>query len=69
VEPELAADAKAFCIIELEPVQGAVKADDQHTVGAERLEAIEAVGGGWAAHLSTSSRWLETGQTILKSKP
>jgi uncharacterized protein YndB with AHSA1/START domain len=67
-KPELAADGEAFCVIELEPVDGAVKLTINHTVAAKDSKLIEAVGGGWPRILSNLKSLLETGQIILKPK-
>jgi uncharacterized protein YndB with AHSA1/START domain len=67
-KPELAADGEAFCVIELEPVEGAVKLTINHTVARKDSKLIEAVGGGWPRILSNLKSLLETGQIILKSK-
>jgi uncharacterized protein YndB with AHSA1/START domain len=68
-KPELGADGEAFCVIELEPVDGAVKLTINHTVARKDSKLIEAVGGGWPRILSNLKSLLETGQIILKSKP
>lgn len=68
-KPELAADGEAFCVIELEPVDGAVKLTINHTVARKDSKLIEAVGGGWPRILSNLKSLLETGQIILKPKP
>jgi len=65
----LAADGEAFCVIELEPVDGAVKLTINHTVARKDSKLIEAVGGGWPRILSNLKSLLETGQIILKPKP
>ncbi|MGA2493503.1 MAG: SRPBCC family protein [Roseiarcus sp.] len=67
-KPELAADGEAFCVIELEPVEGAVKLTINHTVARTDSKLIEAVGGGWPRILANLKSLLETGQTILKPK-
>ena len=68
-KPELAADGEAFCVIELEPVDGAVKLTINHTVAREDSKLIEAVGGGWPRILANLKSLLETGQVILTRKP
>ncbi len=67
-KPELAADGEAFCVIELEPVEGAVKLTINHTVARKDSKLIEAVGGGWPRILANLKSLLETGQIILKPK-
>ena len=66
---ELAADGEAFCVIELEPVEGAVKLTINHTVARTDSKLIEAVSGGWPRILSNLKSLLETGEIVLKSKP
>jgi uncharacterized protein YndB with AHSA1/START domain len=68
-KPELAADGEAFCVIALEPVEGAVKLTITHTVAQPESKLIEAVSGGWPRILSNLKSLLETGEIVLKSKP
>ena len=68
-KPELAADGEAFCVIELEPLEGAVKLTINHTVARKDSKLIEAVSGGWPRILSNLKSLLETGEITLKSKP
>jgi uncharacterized protein YndB with AHSA1/START domain len=68
-KPELAADGEAFCVIALEPVEGAVKLTINHTVAQPESKLIEAVSGGWPRILSNLKSLLETGEIVLKSKP
>jgi uncharacterized protein YndB with AHSA1/START domain len=67
-KPELAADGEAFCVIELEPVEGAVKLTIDHSVARADSKLIEAVSGGWPRILSNLKSLLETGQIILAPK-
>jgi uncharacterized protein YndB with AHSA1/START domain len=67
-KPELAAEGQAFCVIELEPVEGAVKLTINHSVAQKDSKLIEAVGGGWPRILANLKSLLETGQIILKPK-
>jgi len=67
--PELAAEGEAFCVIELEPVERAVKLTINHSIPHPGAKLIEAVGGGWPRILSNLKSLLETGQVVLKSKP
>ena len=67
-KPELAADGEAFCLIELEPVEGAVKLTINHSIARTDSKLIEAVGGGWPRILANLKSLLETGQIILKPK-
>jgi uncharacterized protein YndB with AHSA1/START domain len=65
---ELAAEGEAFCVIELEPIEGAVKLTISHSIARTDSKLIEAVGGGWPRILSNLKSLLETGQVILKPK-
>jgi len=67
-KPELAADGEAFCIIELEPVDGAVKLTIDHSVPRSGAKLIEAVGGGWPRILANLKSLLETGQVLFVAK-
>ncbi len=64
-KPELAAEGEAFCIIELEPVEGAVKLTINHSIARADSKLIEAVSGGWPRILSNLKSLIETGKTIL----
>ena len=67
-KPELAAEGEAFCVIELEPVEGAVKLTISHSIARTDSKLIEAVAGGWPRILSNLKSLIETGQIILKPK-
>ncbi len=64
-KPELAAEGEAFCVIELEPVEGAVKLTINHSIARADSKLIEAVSGGWPRILSNLKSLIETGKTIL----
>ena len=68
-KPELAADGEAFCVMELEPVEGAVKLTISHSVARTDSKLIEAVSGGWPRILSNLKSLLETGRIVIASKP
>ena len=68
-KPELAADGESFCVIELEPVDGAVKLTINHSVARRDSKLIEAVGGGWPRILSNLKTLLETGSVAFAVKP
>jgi uncharacterized protein YndB with AHSA1/START domain len=68
-KPELAADGEAFCLIELEPADGAVKLTINHTVARKDSKLIEAVSGGWPRILANLKSLIETGDVALRSKP
>jgi len=63
--PELAAEGEALCVIELEPVEGAVKLTIDHSLPRPGSKLIGAVSGGWPSILSNLKSLLETGQVIL----
>jgi uncharacterized protein YndB with AHSA1/START domain len=63
--PELAAEGEAFCVIELEPIEGAVKLVISHSIARTDSKLIEAVSGGWPRILANLKSLIETGQTIL----
>jgi uncharacterized protein YndB with AHSA1/START domain len=68
-KPEVAAEGEAFCVIELEPMDGAVKLTINHSIARTDSKLIEAVSGGWPRILSNLKSLLETGEIALKSKP
>jgi len=65
MRPELEAEGEARCVIELEPLDGAVKLTILHTMQRGESKLIEAVGGGWPRILSNLKSYLETGEAIL----
>ena len=65
--PELAEEGEAFCVIELEPVGGAVKLTIDHTIARAGSKLIEAVSGGWPSILSNLKSLLETGEVLINS--
>jgi uncharacterized protein YndB with AHSA1/START domain len=67
LRPELKAEGYARCIIEVEPVSGAVKLTITHTMDRAGSKLIEAVSGGWPRILSNLKSLLETGQIVLKA--
>ena len=67
-KPELAAEGEAFCVIELEQVDGAVKLSINHSVARADSKLVEAVGGGWPRILANLKSLLETGQIVFKPK-
>jgi uncharacterized protein YndB with AHSA1/START domain len=66
--PELAHEGEAFCEMEVEPVEGAVKLTVTHSIACADSKLIEAVSGGWPRILSNLKSLMETGKTILKPK-
>jgi Activator of Hsp90 ATPase homolog 1-like protein len=67
LRPELKAEGYARCMIEVEPVSGAVKLTITHTMDRAGSKLIEAVSGGWPRILSNLKSLLETGQIVLKA--
>jgi len=65
MNPELAAEGASQCIIELEPLDGAVKLTILHTMQRGDSKLIGAVSGGWPRILSNLKSYLETGEAIL----
>ncbi|HVY35547.1 MAG TPA: SRPBCC family protein [Caulobacteraceae bacterium] len=65
-KPELKAEGQALCVMELEPVDGAVKLIVTHSIRRNPSEFIKAVSGGWPKILSNLKSLLETGEVVLK---
>jgi uncharacterized protein YndB with AHSA1/START domain len=68
-KPELKAEGEARCVMELEPLEGAVKLTITHSIGRADSQLIQAVSGGWPLILSNLKSLLETGAVVLKTKP
>jgi uncharacterized protein YndB with AHSA1/START domain len=66
-KPDLKAEGYSRCIIELEPMAGAVKLTISHVMDRPESKFIEAVSGGWPRILSNLKSLLETGETVLKA--
>jgi uncharacterized protein YndB with AHSA1/START domain len=64
--PELKEEGYSRCMIELEPVEGAVKLTIAHVMDRPKSKFIEAVSGGWPGILSNLKSLLETGEIVLK---
>jgi uncharacterized protein YndB with AHSA1/START domain len=62
---DLAAEGVSQCVIELEPLDGAVKLTILHTMQRGDSKLIQAVSGGWPRILSNLKSYLETGAAIL----
>jgi uncharacterized protein YndB with AHSA1/START domain len=70
IKPELKAEGKSLCTMELEPSGAAVKLSITHTIDCEPSNFIAAVTGGWPKVLSNLKSLLETGSVVLQaSKP
>ena len=67
--PELEEEGYARCVMELEPVDGAVKLTITHTMDRPRSKVIEAVSGGWPRILSNLKSLLETGTPVFATAP
>jgi uncharacterized protein YndB with AHSA1/START domain len=67
-KPELKAEGDSSCVIELEPLEGAVKLTITHTIDHAESKLILAVSGGWPRILSNLKSLLETGEVAMKTK-
>jgi uncharacterized protein YndB with AHSA1/START domain len=65
--PELKFEGYSRCVVELEPVAGAVKLTITHAVDRAESKLIEAVSGGWPRILSNLKSLLETGSIAVSS--
>jgi uncharacterized protein YndB with AHSA1/START domain len=65
-KPEWKAEGDARCVMELEPVEGAVKLTITHGIDRANSKFIGAVSGGWPKILANLKSLLETGSVILK---
>ena len=65
-KPELKAEGQSLCVMELEPVDGAVKLTVSHSIDCRPSMVIQAVAGGWPKILSNLKSLLETGDVVLK---
>jgi uncharacterized protein YndB with AHSA1/START domain len=63
--PELKAEGFSRCVIEIEPVDRAVKLTIAHTIDVDDSKLIVAVSGGWPKILSNLKSLLETGDVVL----
>ena len=66
-KPEMKAEGDSLCIMDLEPVEGAVKLTVTHGIDKAGSQFIEAVSGGWPKILSNLKSLLETGQVAIAS--
>jgi uncharacterized protein YndB with AHSA1/START domain len=67
--PELNAEGFGRCLMELEPLDGAVKLTVTHEMDKPDAKLIKAVSGGWPQILSNLKSLLETGELAIASKP
>jgi len=63
--PDAAQEGEALCVMDIEPVEGAVKLTIDHSMPRPNSKLIEAVSGGWPSILSNLKSLLETGEVIL----
>jgi len=66
--PELKAEGYSRCIMQLEPVDGAVKLTVTHEMEQPGSKFIEAVSNGWPRNLSNLKSLLETGEVAVASR-
>lgn len=64
-KPELKAEGYARCVMELEPMEAAVKLTVTHSIDRSPSVFIEKVSGGWPRILSNLKSLLETGEAVL----
>ena len=65
-KPELKAEGKSLCMMELEPSGTAVKLSITHTIEREPSKFIEAVSGGWPKVISNLKSLVETSSIALE---
>ena len=63
--PELKAEGWSLCVMEIEPMDSAVKLTITHSIEREASKLIEAVSGGWPQVLSNLKSLLETGAIVV----
>jgi uncharacterized protein YndB with AHSA1/START domain len=66
-KPELKAEGKSHCTMELEPSGLAVKLSITHTIEREPSKFIVAVSGAWPMVISNLKSLLETGSPVLQA--
>lgn len=66
-KPELKSEGYSRCVVELEPLDGAVKLTITHSMDRAESKFIGAVSGGWPRILSNVKSLLETGEVVLKA--
>jgi len=65
--PEVKSEGYSLCVMDLEPVDGAVKLTITHSVDHAPSKLIDAVSGGWPRILSNLKSLLETGEVAMKT--
>ena len=63
--PELKAEGWSLCVMEIEPMDSAVKLTITHSIEREASKLIEAVSGGWPQVLANLKSLLETGAIVV----
>jgi len=66
-KPEFAEEGETFCVLELEPADGAVKLTIDHSIPRPDSKLIEAVSGGWPKIAANLKSLLETGSPVFRS--
>ena len=65
LSPELEGEGATICVMEIEPVEGAVKLTIDHRSPVPDSKVINAVSGGWPKILSNLKSLLETDEIVL----
>jgi uncharacterized protein YndB with AHSA1/START domain len=68
-KPELKAEGKSRCTIELEPVDDAVKLTITHEIDRSDSKFITAVSAGWPRIVSNLKSLLEAGEVAITAHP
>jgi len=66
--PELKAEGRSLCTMEIEPAGEAMKLTVTHSIECADSKFIVAVSGGWPQILSNLKSLLETGSTLLPER-
>jgi uncharacterized protein YndB with AHSA1/START domain len=66
--PELNAEGYSRCVMEIEPVDDAVKLTVTHSIEVADSKLIVGVSGGWPKILSNLKSLLETGAVVMPHK-
>lgn len=67
--PEMKAEGWSLCVIDLTPLEDAVKLTITHDIERPDSKFIAGVSGGWPYTLSNLKSLLETGEVATKSHP
>ena len=63
--PEVKDEGWSLCVMEIEPMDSAIKLTVTHSIEREASKLIEAVSGGWPQVLSNLKSLLETGSIVV----